>query len=82
MQQDMQSGIHLLLKHYLKPHRKENFMKGKADTILVSFDHAHGDIPVLIVGRKGKGEIDIINAFKGDEATELYRKLTMKKGEV
>lgn len=26
-------------------------MKGKADTILVSFDYTHGDIPVLIVGR-------------------------------
>ena len=38
------------------------------------------DIPVLIVGRKGKGEIDIINAFKGDEATELYQKLTKKAG--
>lgn len=56
-------------------------MKGKADTILVSFDYTHGDIPVLIVGRKDKGEIDIINAFKGDEAKELYQKLTMKKGE-
>ena len=30
-------------------------MKGKADTILVSFDHTHGNIPVLIVGRKDKG---------------------------
>lgn len=78
MQQDMQSGIHLLLKHYLKLHRKEYSVKGKADTILVSFDHTHGDIPVLIVGRKGKSEIDIINAFKGDEATELYQKLTKK----
>ena len=76
----MRSGIHLLPKHYLKPHRKENLMKGKADTILVSFDYTHGDIPVLIVGRKDKGEIDIINAFKGDEAKELYQKLTMKKG--
>lgn len=57
-------------------------MKNKSDTILVSFDYTHGDIPVLIVGRKDKGEIDIINAFKGDEAKELYQKLTMKKGEV
>lgn len=57
-------------------------MKGKSDTILVSFDYTHGDIPLLIVGRKGKGEVDIINAFKGEEATKLYQKLTMKKGEV
>lgn len=48
-------------------------MKNKSDTFLVSFDYAHGDIPVLIVGRKGeKREIDIINAFKGDEAKDLY----------
>lgn len=48
-------------------------MNGKSDTFLVSFDYTHGDIPVLIVGRKGeKREIDIINAFKGDEAKDLY----------
>ena len=55
-------------------------MKNKSDTILVSFNYTHGDILVLIVGRKGKGEIDIIDAFKGDEATELYQKLTKKAG--
>lgn len=54
-------------------------LKNKADTFLVSFDYTHGNIPVLIVGRRGKEkEIDIINAFKGDEAKELYRKLTKK----
>ena len=57
-------------------------MKGKSDTILVSFDYTHGDIPVLIVGRKKKGEIGVINAFKGEEAKELYQRLTAKKGEV
>lgn len=56
-------------------------MENKSDTILVSFDHTHGDIPVLIVGRKSKSGIDIINAFKEDEAKELYQKLTDKKGE-
>lgn len=52
-------------------------MKNKSDTFLVSFDYTHGDIPVLIVGRKGKGGIDIINAFQGKEAEELYQKLTI-----
>lgn len=48
-------------------------MKGKSDTFLVSFDYTQGDIPVLIVGRKGKKrDIDIINAFKGDKAKDLY----------
>lgn len=56
-------------------------MKGKSDTILISFDYMHGNIPVLIVGRKKKGEIEVINAFKDEEANELYQKLTAKKGE-
>lgn len=56
-------------------------MKRKSDTILVSFDYMHGDIPVLIVGRKKKGEMEIINAFRDDEAKELYLRLTTKKGE-
>ncbi|WP_297183351.1 hypothetical protein [Bacteroides caecimuris] len=55
-------------------------LKNKSDTFLVSFDYTHGDIPVLIIGRRGKEkEIDIINAFQGDEASELYKKLTDKK---
>lgn len=54
--------------------------KNKSDTFLVSFDYTHGDIPVLIVGRRGtEKEIDIINAFQGDEAKKLYRKLTKKE---
>lgn len=57
-------------------------LKNKSDTFLVSFDYTHGDIPVLIVGRRGKEqEIDIINAFKGDEAKELYLRLVTKRGE-
>lgn len=57
-------------------------MENKSDTFLVSFDYSHGNIPVLIVGRKDKGGLNIINAFKGEEAKELYQKLTTKKGEV
>lgn len=55
-------------------------LKNKSDTFLVSFDYTHGDIPVLIVGKRGKEkEIDVINAFQGDEARELYKRLTDKK---
>lgn len=55
-------------------------MKNASDTFLVSFDYTNGDIPVLIVGRRGKElEIDIVNAFKGDEAKELYQRLTGKE---
>ena len=55
-------------------------MENKSDTFLASFDYTHGYIPVLIVGRRGKEkEIDIINAFQGDEAKELYKRLTEKR---
>lgn len=50
------------------------------DSILVSVDFDMKDGPdtaVLIVGKKKKGEaIDILNAFQGEEAMALYRKLT------
>jgi len=50
------------------------------DSILVSVDfdmNGGPDTAVLIVGKKKKGEaIDILNAFLGEEAMELYRKLT------
>lgn len=81
MWQDTQSDTRSLLNHYPMSHREENSMKNKSDTFLVSFDYTHGDIPVLIVGRRGtEKEIDIVNAFKGDEAKELYQKLTKKVG--
>ena len=53
----------------------------KTDCILVSFDDTNGkDETVLIVGRKTDGEVaEIINAFQGDEARALYRKLTEKR---
>lgn len=50
------------------------------DSILVSvdFDMKGGpDTAVLIVGKKKKGDaVDIVNAFQGEEAMELYKKLT------
>lgn len=46
------------------------------DTVLVGFDHSHGDPAVLIVGRKAHGDnVRIINQFQGKEAEELYQKL-------
>ena len=46
------------------------------DTIMVSVDFSSGDIGVMIVGRKDpKNSVEIINAFQGDEAKELYLKL-------
>lgn len=50
------------------------------DTILVSYvQPTNGDTPILIVGRKRPNKsLDIINAFQGDEASELYIKLITK----
>lgn len=52
-----------------------------SDTVLVSFNREspYSD-PILIVGRKRKNEsIDIINAFQGKEALDIYEKLTTVK---
>lgn len=48
-----------------------------SDCILVSVDFTNGkDNSVLIVGRKRPDEsAEIINAFQGKDAEELYRKL-------
>lgn len=50
------------------------------DAIIVSYDNSSNDIPILIVGRKRFNQsMDIINAFQGDEAVELYARLTTIK---
>lgn len=52
-------------------------------SIIVSYDNSPPDKPILIVGKKRINKsIDIINAFEGDEAVELFNRLiTVKKGE-
>lgn len=52
------------------------------ESLLVGVDFTNGeDVGVLIVGRKNPGQsVDIINAFQGKEAEELYKKLVGKKG--
>ena len=58
-------------------------MNKTEDTLLVGISFSKDDTGVLIVGRKCPNQsIDIINAFQGEEALELYKKLTTKKGEV
>lgn len=50
------------------------------DSVIVSWDFSRGkDVGVLIVGGQKNGQVDIINAYQGKEAYELYRKLTVKK---
>lgn len=44
---------------------------------IVSWEFSHGkDVGVLIVGRQQNGKIDIVNAFQGKEAYDLYVKLS------
>ena len=53
------------------------------DTLLVGISFSEKDTGVLIVGRKRKDHVtDIVNAFQGEEALELYKKLITKKGEI
>lgn len=51
------------------------------DSILVSVDFPNkDDTGVLIVGRKRMNQsVEIINAFQGEEARELYNRLVTKK---
>ena len=51
------------------------------DCILVSFDKSEKDSrSVLIIGRRRINEsTDIINAFQGEEAEKLYKRLITRK---
>ena len=50
------------------------------DAIIVSYDDHSNDVPILIVGRKRLNEsTEIINAFDGNEAKELYERLITVK---
>lgn len=51
------------------------------DTLLISIDaQANKDMPILIVGRQEpKKALEIVNAFQGQEALDLYKKLVTKK---
>ena len=52
-------------------------------SLIVAWDFSHnGDDHILLVGRKNPMEdVDVINAFQGKEAHDIYEKLITKKGE-
>ena len=55
-------------------------MANLSDTLLVSISFSDKDVGVLVVGRKRKNQsIEIINAFQGEEALALYKKLVTQK---
>ena len=51
------------------------------ESLIIGVDFSNRDDGVLIVGRQNNGEVTIINAFRGKEAFDIYKKLiTVKKG--
>lgn len=50
---------------------------------IVAWDFSNGeDNDILIVGSQHRGVMDIVNAFQGQEARDIYNKLsTLKKAE-
>lgn len=59
-------------------------MENTHGAFIVSWDFSHGqDKDILLVGRKTpKHDVEVINAFQGKEARDIYEKLsTVKKGE-
>ena len=50
------------------------------DSVIVSWDFSHGkDVGVLIVGNQKNGQVEVINAYQGEESYDLYRRLTVQK---
>ena len=56
-------------------------LKKLPDTLLVSIDFgSNANESVLLVGRKHPNQaVDIVNAFKGKEAIDIYDKLVTPK---
>ena len=55
-------------------------MNSLNDTLLVSIDIREGGSVLMLVGRKRKGEmLEIINTVQGEEAKDIYNRLTTKK---
>lgn len=55
-------------------------MNSLNDTLLVSIDIREGGSALMLVGRKRKGEmLEIINTVQGEEAKDIYNRLTTKK---
>lgn len=47
--------------------------------VIVAWDLSHGDDKtILLVGKQTNGKVDVINAFQGEEALDIYKKLLPK----
>ncbi len=56
-------------------------MMKSSGAVIVSWDFSHDrDKHVLLVGKQENGLVEVINAFQGEEAHEIYDRLvTVKK---
>lgn len=51
-------------------------MNNTYGAFIVSWDFSHGnDKAILLVGNQVKGKMEIVNAFQGEEAINIYKKL-------
>lgn len=58
-------------------------MDSNTGVYLVSWDFSHGeDHDIVIVGQKEGGKLNIVNAFAGEEARDIYKKLSTVKKKV
>ena len=50
-------------------------------SLIIGYDISHtSDNKVLVIGKRGpSGSVEIVNAFQGDEAEELYNNLITKQ---
>jgi hypothetical protein len=47
---------------------------------IVSWDFSHGnDTGIVLVGEQKNGKVDIVNAFQGEEAFDIYKRLSAVK---
>lgn len=51
------------------------------DSVIVSWNFTNKDSGVLLVGHQINGRVVVVNAFEGEEARDIYKKLTTVKGE-
>lgn len=48
-------------------------------SLIISWDFTHGrDKDILLVGKQKNGVVEVINAFQGIEAFELWKKLAIR----
>ena len=54
-------------------------MTNSFGSYIVSWDFSDKDTGVLIVGYQENGNVTIVNAFQGEEAYDIYKKLSSEK---